>query len=86
MTERERFEKWFDDYDENLELKDRDRELMFIAYKAATKAAVPEGWKLVPVEPTEQMYLAGVKRCIFASESISIIYKAMLAAAPDGDK
>lgn len=44
--------------------------------------AVPEGWQLVPVEPTEDMRLAmathGVKHLEWAGD----VYAAMLAAAP----
>ena len=44
--------------------------------------AAPEGWQLVPVEPTEDMRLAmathGVKHLEWAGD----VYAAMLAAAP----
>ena len=43
------------------------------------QAGVPEGWKLVPVEPTVEMRRAGTA----ANDGIvSDIYRAMLAAAP----
>lgn len=32
--------------------------LIDIAYAAGQASEVPEGWKLVPVEPTEEMYRA----------------------------
>ena len=48
---------------------------------------VPDGWQLVPVEPTEDMQAAGQasgKNCAF---SYAACYRAMLAAssAPGGD-
>lgn len=51
--------------------------------------AVPEGWKLVPVEPTEEMEKAGRKEAADCDDtygsslfSAAEIYRAMLAAAP----
>ncbi len=48
--------------------------------------SIPEGWKLVPVEPTEKMKHAG--RAAAWSNAVAYnetrdIYKAMLAAAPE---
>jgi hypothetical protein len=46
-------------------------------------APVPEGWKLVPIEPTEAMCLAGVNAGTeYMNAPAHIAYKAMLAAAP----
>ena len=48
-------------------------------------AAVPEGWKLVPVEPTEIMQDAGVVVMPTVDchpYDAGMVYKAMLAAAP----
>jgi hypothetical protein len=45
---------------------------------------VPEGWKLVPIEPTEEMCAAGYKS-LQRVDSTSAHYKAMLAAAPTAD-
>ena len=44
--------------------------------------AVPQGWKLVPVSPTQEMHDAA--RAALASGSIPMpqVYRAMLAAAP----
>ena len=44
----------------------------------------PEGWRLVPVEPTKEMTLAA-NRALDGSQSgyvVDLAYKAMLAAAP----
>lgn len=38
---------------------------------------VPEGWQLVPVEPTEEI-LRAIRSCVL----VESIYRAMLAAAP----
>jgi hypothetical protein len=46
---------------------------------AAVPAAPPEGWKLVPTEPTERMICAGIEAYQGKSEES---YRAMIAAAP----
>ena len=50
---------------------------------------IPEGWQLVPIEPTPKMIHEGQmsRLCpVTGSESAAAIYKAMLSAAPKGDK
>lgn len=42
---------------------------------------VPEGWKLVPVEPTEEMIHAGVH--VWGRGNVILCYRAMLADAPE---
>lgn len=55
------------------------------AYEAGKRDAIPEGWVLVPKEPTKKMVEAanileqGTGRWI-------TIYKAMLTAAPKGEE
>lgn len=57
----------------------------------AQQPAVPEGWKLVPVEPTREMLIDGAKAARdFLSENgqyprAHAVYRAMLAAAPQPD-
>lgn len=50
---------------------------------------VPEGWQLVPVEPTEEMCEAGANAPLKVRQAevtwIGVIYRAMLAAAPSPD-
>lgn len=51
---------------------------------ALASAQAAEGWKLVPVEPTESMRLAPAKdRPGFSRNVAAEIYRAMLAAAPN---
>jgi hypothetical protein len=57
---------------------------------AAEKATIPTGHRVVPVEPTDEMLLQGVKEGLAAKSSgadpapwCKASYKAMLAAAPD---
>jgi len=58
--------------------------------QALAQAGVPDGWVLVPKEPTEKMHDAGKKAYSHAENnwsidgdtSIEATYKAMLAAAP----
>lgn len=45
--------------------------------------AVPEGWQLVPVEPTNHMTWVGQSMRYDSEISIGSIYCAMLAAAPN---
>lgn len=45
--------------------------------------AVPEGWKLVPVEPTDLMTYRGQCLRYTPVHSMGAIYRAMLAAAPE---
>ena len=42
---------------------------------------VPEWWRLVPVEPTKEMFAAGYDE-LENSESIELIYKRMISASP----
>lgn len=50
---------------------------------------IPEGYKLVPVEPTDEMIQAGLDSVMkdqplgFAQNRTKLAYKAMLAAAPE---
>lgn len=51
------------------------------------RPTIPEGWKLVPVEPTEEMIVAFVEQWYCHRQSIDDpqmddAYQAMLAAAP----
>jgi hypothetical protein len=55
--------------------------------EAATKKnAIPEGWKLVPIEPTETQRLAGMTELPIASALFAYaVYKAMVNAVPQED-
>lgn len=45
---------------------------------------VSQGYKLVPVEPTPKQWAAGVKVMDTGIDKVTLVYKAMLAAAPEG--
>lgn len=86
MTEREEFETWClaperDLYVEQLGLGyfHPVTSVLWDCWQArrASKPAVAEGWKLVPVDPTREMLNAG--RHLDGTESV---YRTMLAAAP----
>lgn len=47
-----------------------------------TGAGVPEGWRLVPVEPTDKMIWEGGSALHDRGEDTTGIYRAMLSAAP----
>ena len=62
----------------------RDAESAIAAWnRRASPASAPAGWKLVPVEPTEEildvMFDAGIDR---HDGDLTILYRAILAAAP----
>ncbi len=81
MTEREKFDEFFYGLIDHVMIGDKERELMFIAWQAATKAAVPEGYKVVPIDPTEEMIVAWYESQ-YSEENMLSGYDAMLAAAP----
>ena len=53
---------------------------LYAAPVAQPAVCVPEGWKLVPVEPTEEMLASAWRTDVLG---IAGTYKAMLAAAPE---
>lgn len=53
-----------------------------MGHRAATRAAVPEGWKVVPAEPTDLMVHAAMYVDISYDDRVCI-YKAMLSATPE---
>ena len=57
MTEREKFEKWLNTLDKQTLVTMAAKQARTIEkLQAAMKAAVPEGFKVVPVEPTTEQY------------------------------
>lgn len=57
------------------------------AWESAALRAAPEGYVLVPVEPTEEMHVAAVKtirRCTGNDDFPPRVWRAMLAARPQG--
>jgi hypothetical protein len=50
------------------------------AYKAGWSAAVPDGWKVVPVVPTKEMVDAWISTY---EGYIQDVWKAMLSASPE---
>lgn len=55
---------------------------LLYARPAPAADLVPEGWKMVPVEPTEEMIAAG-DQFMDGLSSLGDAYDAMLAAAPE---
>lgn len=53
------------------------------AYEAGKRAGIPEGWVVVPKEPTKEMLQAGFD--VQGSHLYGLTYSAMLAAAPKGE-
>ncbi|HBK9907467.1 TPA: hypothetical protein LOL70_004856 [Salmonella enterica subsp. enterica serovar Infantis] len=54
---------------------------MRVAYEAGNSPVIPEGYVMVPKEPTAQMYDAGDRQM-----TTKQVWDAMLAAAPQEDK
>ena len=77
MTQREEFEAWARDYLFNHDIKDEAWDA-WQAAQAAQPVQVPEGWKLVPVEPTPEM-LTTQGGSVWTRREI---WNAMLSAAP----
>lgn len=46
------------------------------------KAAIPDGWQLVPKEPTSEMLTAGERESDNEEGTYATVFRAMLAAAP----
>ena len=99
MTERERFESWArqrwthpEDFDARIKAPSKynnyEVQAAWDAWqeRAAQPApSIPEGWKLVPIEPTLSMCIQGdnARENIDDGTRTPAIYRAMLAAAPE---
>jgi hypothetical protein len=63
--------------------------LLYTTPQEPAVAAIPEGWKLVPIEPNDTMQAAGAQAVRFDTTVINkiwtgnAVYRAMLAAAPE---
>lgn len=75
------------DHDDDLVIKSYIRQRRRASTAPETPApSVPDGWKLVPVEPTGAMKVAGgeaLSQSIGSWGEPSVSYRAMLAAAPE---
>ncbi|OCJ44113.1 hypothetical protein [Serratia sp. 14-2641] len=43
---------------------------------------IPDGWKLVPAEPTPKQWAAGIKAMDGGIDKVTLVYRAMVAEAP----
>ena len=50
---------------------------------ARLRARAPDGWRLVPVEPTDEMLDAATRELPSPWKSMAGLYRAMLAASPE---
>lgn len=75
--------EWMDEYADLYVAQSTDNVAMIDAIGdfIARAQVVPDGWKLVPIEPTEKMIDVDALS-MFAQESIQETYKAMLSLAP----
>lgn len=80
QKEREAFEAWLKSLNENGRTTYFLGQESTVAWEAWQASANREGYKLVPVEPTQEMIYAGEsaehKGCI----SVAVVYKAMIGA------
>lgn len=67
---------------ERLEVRERARDLLA---GHAPAPALPEGWQLVPVEPTENMIGHGCGASVMVVSEVIKAWSAMIAAAPSPD-
>ncbi len=81
-TERERFEAWWDNPGPCDEALKGVSWQAWQARAALDTGGVPEGWMLVPVEPTQEMFDAGMKHRAGHPCNVMDGYTAMLAVAP----
>lgn len=77
-----RYYQCFVDMRPDLVLADLNTGMELFTRPAPAADVVPDGWKLVPVEPTEEMIAAGDKFMDGLSH-LGDAYDAMLAAAPE---
>jgi hypothetical protein len=81
MNDREEFEKWYvNNFNRRPTEVGYETDICWQAWQAARakKVRVPEGWKLVPVEPDEYMRNAGVSAFCGGGK----VFQAMVNAAP----
>jgi len=70
----------------NVILSVEQRDLIIAALRRLAAESVPAGWRLVPVEPTDDMKLAGWKAYEGEGEREHRLWRAMLFAAPQTGK
>lgn len=86
LDELEILEKNYD-YPELGKYRVSDASFKTIRAALSRMAPVPDGWKLVPIEPDFTMYNAGQQANVGpVSTRPKYIYKAMIAAAPPADR
>ena len=91
QKEREAFEAWFESNFESTKLHKFDdgvywherAQMSWEAWQAAKANAVPDGYVVVPKEPTEKMIDAGHDFCKNNIVTPSGFYKAMIEAAQE---
>jgi uncharacterized protein YbdZ (MbtH family) len=68
---------------EAIKLNSVGREINVIPLYAAPQQAIPSGWKLVPIEPTKEMVIAGFAKMLeVGKRETAEHYRAMIAASP----
>lgn len=69
-------------YDDPLELAKAIRKGPDMPEASGNSPVIPDGWMLVPIEPTTNQWAAGMQAFDSGMDKVTRVYKAMLAAAP----
>ena len=91
LENREAFNAWIVKHPDSLDLNSYEKGIMFDAWQAAKAQAIPDGYKVVPKEPTQEMLdafpeveyedtYAGACSILIDSQTLKIGYKAMIEA------
>ena len=80
---REVFEKWYENHKPVLLVENIIKGTARAAWQAAKAQAIPNGFVVVPKEPTREMLIAADNCEIDSKVTAHNIYKAMIAAAQE---
>lgn len=69
-------------YDDPIELAKAIRKGPNMPEPDGNSPVIPDGWALVPVEPTTNQWAAGMQAFDSGMDKVTRVYKAMIAAAP----
>lgn len=85
--EREAFSRWVLTHPDNLDITSYEENIMFDAWQAAKAQAIPDGFVLVPREPTQELlnkmqdfFVGAFENGLTGGQSIHCAYIAMIEA------
>ncbi|WP_447294837.1 hypothetical protein [Acinetobacter baumannii] len=87
QKEREAFSRWVLTHPDNLDITSYEENIMFDAWQAAKAQAIPEGFVVVPKEPTQELlnkmqdfFVGAFENGLTGGQSIHCAYIAMIEA------